>query len=562
MDVTSQQQPETDDSVWSAVVVADAVSEIDDAPPLHGVSAPLPWSVDLEQPAVRWREWLAIVLLVVLCDVTIYRGQGFAGLALLFAAAPVLLVAGSPWARRGVSLGLAGVMLAILAAKMLWCGSSLLAAIGVALLMAFAMCLAGLPPYVVELTVFATLTVVAGYHGLIHHGRCLAKTSPLVARANWLNVTLPLMAFLIFSMLFILANPDLVAWFSQGLSDLIERLREGLFRYAPRPLEIIFWTVVLWIVVGLLRPVLNQTPSMAVKSAANGKAPSHKSAPDPLYPALRNTLLTVIGLFAVYLAFEFQSMWFRVFPKGFYYSGYAHEGAAWLTVALALATAMLSVVFRGGVLHDPRLPRLRKLAWLWSLENMLLAVAVYHRLFIYVGFNGMTRMRVVALFGMSAVVAGFLLVLWKIARNRDFVWLIRHQLWALGITVYLFALTPVDTIVVSYNVQRILSGDPAPSVQISVHPISAEGVLLLRPLLDCDDETICEGVRAMLAKRHEQAESLAQSNQQLGWTTYQVSDQLVLRKLRASQKHWGGYSQPDERDAVLRRFHDYAYQWY
>ncbi len=48
---------------------------------------------------------------------------------------------------------------------------------------------------------------------------------------------------------------------------------------------------------------------------------------------------------------------------------------------------MLSLIFRGRVLADPRLPRLRRLAWLWSAENMLLAAAVYHRLFIYIGFN-------------------------------------------------------------------------------------------------------------------------------------------------------------------------------
>ena len=47
------------------------------------------------QPPVRWREIAAVLLLVVLCDATIYRGHGFAGYALLFAAAPVLFAIGS-----------------------------------------------------------------------------------------------------------------------------------------------------------------------------------------------------------------------------------------------------------------------------------------------------------------------------------------------------------------------------------------------------------------------------------------------------------------------------------
>ena len=174
-----------------------------------------------------------------------------------------------------------------------------------------------------------------------------------------------------------------------------------------------------------------------------------------------------------------------------------------------MATAVLSLVFRGRMLCDPRLPRLRRLAWLWSLENMLLAAAVYHRLYIYIGFNGMTRMRMVGIFGMTAVLVGFLLVIWKIVHRRSFLWLVRRHLWTVAMTAYVFLLTPVDTIVTSYNVGRILAGDPAPSVQISDHPISAEGILLLEPLADAKNpkvpDEIREGVRAMLAERRDQA---------------------------------------------------------
>ena len=170
------------------------------------------------------------------------------------------------------------------------------------------------------------------------------------------------------------------------------------------------------------------------------------------------------------------------------------KGAAWLTAALALATVVLSAVFRGGVLCDPRLGRLRRLAWLWSAENLLLALAVYHRMYIYVGFNGMTRMRTVGLFGISAVVVGLVFVIWKIIYSRDFLWLFHRQLWTVAVAAYLFALAPVDAIVHAYNRQRILDGDPAPSVQISVHAIDSEGMLVLRPLVRCKDPVIREGI--------------------------------------------------------------------
>ena len=199
------------------------------------------------------------------------------------------------------------------------------------------------------------------------------------------------------------------------------------------------------------------------------------------YPAFRNTLITLIGLFAVYLVFEFATLWKHDFPTGFYYAGYAHKGAAWLTFALALATAFLSLIFRNSMLSDPRLGRVRRLAWVWSGLNLLLAVAVYNRLLIYVGYNGMTRMRTVGFFGITLVVIGFCLVLCKIAPTkngsyRSFWWLIRAQLIALLLTVIAYSVFPVDYIANRYNVSRVQAGYLHPSVMIAVKPISDEGV--------------------------------------------------------------------------------------
>lgn len=515
-------------------------------------------------PPVRWREPLALAALVALCDVTVYRGQGLAGWALLLIAAPLLLRLGSPQPHRNRSLWIVGAMLAAFSLRLLWCGSAFWLPVGVWLLAAFAMSLSGRRPYVIETVLFASQTLWAGYQGLGEHGRFWGRLRLGSIRVHGLNILLPLVTAIVFSTLFVLANPDLLTAFGEQFGRLLDALRETLIHFAPQPLEVLFWLAVLWIGMGMLRPLSLGTPWDPPVEEDPRRWPrrTSKSLPAPLYPAFRNTLLAVILLFAVYLVFEFQTLWFRDFPDGFHYSGYAHQGAAWLTVALALATAVLSIVFRGDLLADPRLPSLKRLAWAWSLENLLLAAAVYHRLFIYVGFNGMTRMRIVGLFGISAVVVGFLLVLVKIARQHSFAWLIRRHLWTVAIAIYLLAITPSDAIVVRHNVRRILQGDPAPSVQISVHPIDAEGAAWLLELVDCPNETIREGVRALLAHRQQQAEQSAWRRSQLGWTSYQLAEQRLLERLRAARSKWSAYEDPARREAALRAFHEYAYQWY
>ncbi|MEZ6054631.1 MAG: DUF4153 domain-containing protein [Planctomycetaceae bacterium] len=513
-----------------------------------------PGKTHRDQPPIQWRELLALLLLVVLSDLTIYRGEGFAGFAALLVFGPTIIWMGA--ARRswtGATVAVA-TLLFFVACKLLWCGSILLVVCGVTLMFAFAMSLTGQIPYVLETFLFAAQTFTAGARGLNFYGDRFRDRSDTTRGTPWLNVILPLAALLLFGSIFILANPDLVTAFSKQLESFLTSMSTWLRGFSMW--EVAFWCVSLWISMGLLRPIF---PSLISKTSPDEALPIAES---PLYAPFRNTLLTVIGLFAVYLAFEFRTLWFREFPKGFYYSGYAHEGAAWLTLALALATVMLSLIFRGRTLGDPRLASLKKLAWAWSLENALLAITVYHRLLIYIGFNGMTRMRVVGLLGITCVVVGFALVIWKIKFHKRFLWLIRRQLWTVAAAVFVYAILPVDMLVHSYNVRRILAGDPAPTVQISVHPITNDGYLVLTPLLESDNEIIREGIRAMLAEKRDELEISSRQRRTAGWTVYQISDHRLEQHLEELSTQLESMSDDDHLEAAQERFYEYTYQWY
>lgn len=513
-----------------------------------------------ERRPVRSLELIGIALIVLLCDLTVYHGRGYGGLGALFASLPILMWVSSPYRSRSRFVVATAVMLFGLAAKLLYCGTVGLVQYGVFLVFAFALSVTGQTPYVLESCFFGLQSLQSGYTALDRYCRSLTRLSPHITRTAWLTYAMPVAAVVLFGAIFILANPDLATLFGDQLAETLEALREWLDSFSPEWAQLLFWLAVAWIAAGLLRPVSRViTFDDDQAGYAETKQPPAEA---PLYPAWRNTLLAVSVLFAVYLIFEFQTLWFREFPQGFYYSGYAHEGAAWLTLALALATILLSLVFRGGLLNDPRIDTMRRLAWVWSMENFVLALAVYNRLFIYIGFNGMTRMRIVGLYGMTAVVIGFVLVVWKITFARRFRWLLRRQMWTLALIVYAFVLTPLDAIVVPYNVRRILADDPAPSVQINVHPISAEGVLFLLPLLDSEDMIIREGVAAMLAEWTERAEREAARRLADGWTATQLAEDRVLEELRDNRDRWARYEDPQLRRAQLARFYSFAYQWY
>jgi Arc/MetJ-type ribon-helix-helix transcriptional regulator len=146
--------------------------------------------------------------------------------------------------------------------------------------------------------------------------------------------------------------------------------------------------------------------------------------------------------------------------------------------------------------------------------------------------------------------------------GRSFAWLINRQLWTLAVAIYVYAVIPVDALVHNYNVKRVLAGDLAPSVQITVHPIDSGGILVLRPLVNCSDETIREGIRALLAERAIKGDETDRLRAAQNWTSFQLADRMLLEKLNANQSDWAQYRDTAARAAAIERFRSYAYQWY
>ena len=453
-----------------------------------------------------------------------------------------------------------GLLLAGVASRLAWCGNSGAVLAGAFLTVCFSMSLTGLPPWVVRALVYASRLVGAGHRALSEYWLLLSRWSPSVPRGGVLPIVLPIVTLGLFGLIFTLANPDLLKAISSELERLVRLTNQWLVHFVPGPIEILFCLGTGWLAAGVIRPLPTDANDDFVQVTVT---PATEAVQAALYAPFRNTLVSVIGLFVVYLLFEFQTLWFREFLDGFHYSGYAHEGAAWLTFALGLATVLLSLIFRGQVLRDPRVESLKRLAWVWSALNLILAVAVIHRLLIYVDFNGTTRMRTIGFLGIASVIAGFLFVVAKIVRQRTFRWLIRRHLWTMTFAAYLYCVLPVDAWINQYNVRRVLAGDPAPSVQIIAHPTSDEGLLQLFPLLDCDNTVIRDGVSAMLASERRSRRRSPDDVEARHWTTHQCAKDELLERLEAESARWtANPNASTARSEAINAFRDYAWQWY
>jgi len=538
------------------------------------------------------REIIVVILTVILSDAVIYHGAGMAGLAGMIFVLPILLFFGMNNARYSSAVGILGGLAAVTAFKLFWCGFVSTFLCGLFLVAMIGVLLAGYQLRLYNIFIYVSQAFLFSGKSIADYDAAIAKFRHYPSKFTVFSVLIPFVAVCVFGGIFILANPDVVKQIQHWMQEMFDYWQK-IKQYYPTPVQVLLWAVSAWIMLGLLRPITFYTPKslreyfndflygdmydfLGEKSPAKKREEKNLSEKTlseitnadsfehPMFKTCRNLLFAVIALFAVYLVFEFATLWFRKFPDGFYYGGYAHQGAAWLTVALAVSTMILSLVFYGSMYHDRRINFLKILARIWSIENIVLAVAVYHRLEIYIDFNGMTRMRVIGILGVTAVLLGFLFMMVKIAKKKDIDWLFQRYTFSVLSMLFLLCVLPTDMIIHSYNTRRAMNEDYAPVVQMSVHPNSAEGLLTMIPLLNCKDAIIREGVRAILAQELQKIRGKYCYSYQYKWTQFQWSENRLLKQLEQHQETELKEYLDEKQDIVetKKRFDKYVYQWY
>ncbi len=480
---------------------------------------------------LKWAHLIVIATLVVLLDYLLYQGAGGLSYTVAFIVLAISAAAFAFREIRAVPLAFFGILISLVAMRCAWQYGASVVFVGVSLLVTFPIALRlgriNLPDIMTSLPVTCAMGIATWYYDLVagwrkfrHAGREKRGGIPLNA------VVIPLLVCAAFAFIFGLSNPIVRDLFEQWVAALEKRLTNILEGYVPNLLRIMFWVTSALFAGMLLRPAIEKADE-ASGWQTNAVTPEPDEDDIDLQHRIAvNTLVAVNVLFVFYNGLDAYHLLIRdALPAGYNHSQYAHQGAFWLTVALVMTTIVVGRIFHGNLNFHPKRNALLNWATLWLLQNFVLATWVFLRIHMYVGYNGMTRMRIVALVGTGVVVIGLVLVTFKAMRRLSLTWLVRKETGAFLLACIFLALIPMDYLSWRFNTPNILaSNPPRTSVQLTEQYISPEGLATLTPLLAHPDPVIAEGVAALLGQWYfGEGRAYVDGGSNLErWTRYQI----------------------------------------
>lgn len=239
-----------------------------------------------------------------------------------------------------------------------------------------------------------------------------------------------------------------------GANPLIDRALEAIDLGAILSLidlqRLAFWLMTAGLVWILFRPKLSRR--FCRRSANQDIALVPPSVISE--PVLFRALILFNLLFAIQTMLDMAYLWGGMeLPEGMSHAEYAHRGAYPLVItALLAALFVLVAIPRGQGGAHTRL--IRALVYVWIAQNILLCLSAILRLDLYVVAYSLTGMRVAAGLWMLLVAAGLALILLRILFDKSNAWLFAMNAACLIVVLYGVAVTNIEGIIASYNVEH------------------------------------------------------------------------------------------------------------
>lgn len=257
---------------------------------------------------------------------------------------------------------------------------------------------------------------------------------------NILKVWLiPVGLSILFIILFALANPVIGSWINQIDLDYI-------IQYISL-LRILFFITAIILCWSIIRP---RQILLFIGSKVNQNRDSRNNI--LIDPSIILRALVLFNLiFFIQNSLDMIYLWGGIkLPNDISHAEYAQRGA-YLLIVTSLLAAILIIISLTSETRSENLSIIRFMVYAWIGQNMILLVSSALRLIFYIEAYNLTGLRIAAIIWMALVTIGLILIVIRIVKNKDNIWLINCNLIVLIAVVYFCSFINFGGIIAEYN---------------------------------------------------------------------------------------------------------------
>ena len=245
---------------------------------------------------------------------------------------------------------------------------------------------------------------------------------------------------LIFIFLFAQANPLIMRHFQNY--DL------SVFFKAISVWRLLFWLVMACIIMTIIRPRLKINTYKIRKDKNNYISYLFTES------SVIRSLIIFNAIFAVQTLLDVIYLWGGTsLPKGITYSEYAQKGAYPLIIT-ALLSAVFAILSNRISLTAKNSQLLKKLLYLWILQNIFLVISCIFRTLLYIEAYSLTYWRISAIIWMGLVAFGLVFIIIQVLQKKSDTWLINVNVITLLSALFLFTFINWPSFIARYNIMH------------------------------------------------------------------------------------------------------------
>ena len=249
---------------------------------------------------------------------------------------------------------------------------------------------------------------------------------------------IPLFVILFFLILYGNANPI----YGQWVEDTIDGLARLLDQWLGGINLSLFWTFVLGLLLANFSLLRSHTQwVMEFEEGVDDVVVRKRERSSARFAllGLKNELLAAVFLFAVLnlmlmalLAVEIHSVWLHFAWSGSTLKSFVHEGTYLLILSILISIGLVLFYFRGNLNFYSKNIWLKRLSYLWLLQNAVLTIAVVIRNLWYVKFFALAHLRIGLFMFLLLTLVGLALAFLKVHQQKSLFYLLRtHSLISL-----------------------------------------------------------------------------------------------------------------------------------